>query len=115
MTIKQQIINDIPKFFNTSEFATEVTILDKDGGSLATDVPANFIDGSLFTENTQNKYKMGKFFVPTSYHPQGEFKIGEYIVDEENEDVKWKIMKIAMIEKGVTHLECRTDTRSTFK
>jgi hypothetical protein len=114
VTIKDQLTNDIPKFFKTTEFAEEVTIRDKDGGSLATDVPANFIDGNFLDATPKKTKHPAKFFIPTSYHPNGVFAIGEKIEREEAPGVIYRIEKISMVEFGVAHIDARTDARSKF-
>ena len=114
MSIADQIISDIPKFFNTNEFAEEVTILDKDGTSLATDVVANFIDGAFLEGGGKKAKHPAKFYIPVSSHPNGKFSIGEKLDREAEPGVLWRIEKIPIVEKGVAHIDARTDERSKF-
>mgnify|MGYP006273493861 FL=1 len=114
MSIKEQIQRDIPKFFKVSEFAEEVTLKGKTGASLATDVPANFIDGNFLDATPKKTKHPAKFFIPVSYHPDGAFAIGEKIEREEEPGVEWVIEKISLVEFGVAHIDARTDARSKF-
>lgn len=111
MTIKQQIIDDIELFFDTDEFAEEVTIYGKDGNSLATDVVCNFIDGSELVKGTRKAAHNAKFYIPNSAHPNGKFSIGEKIEREEEPGVLWRIYEVPIVEKGVSSINVRTDSR----
>lgn len=114
MSIKEQLTRDIPKFFKTTEFAEEVTIQDKNGASLATDVPANFIDGNFLDPTPKKTKHPGKFYIPTSYHPNGVFAIGEKIERENEPGIIWTIERVSLVEFGVAHIDARTDVRSKF-